>query len=235
MLQAEIQGPFAAIQQAAEGLNRFRDSPMGRIRINVSEQAATLVLAPVIPIFVERYPEIEVDVSVSNDMIDVIERGFDAGIRYGGTVPDDMIAQRLSADLRWVAIAAPSYLATAGVPAHPSELHAHRCIRVRLGDGRIYHWEFERGDEALAVDVPGTVTVDSSALAVNLAVRGAGLFYLPEAWIAPRVQAGELQVVLDGWAPIGPPMHLYYSGRRQLPTGLRLLIDTIREVRPLGY
>ena len=77
--------------------------------------------------------------------------------------------------------------------------------------------------------------MDSSALAVNLAVRGAGLFYLPEAWIAPRVQAGELQVVLDGWAPIGPPMHLYYSGRRQLPTGLRLLIDTIREVRPLGY
>jgi len=115
-LKALVEGPLAAVSEAAENLNRFRDSPAGRVRINVLEDAVPLVLDPVMPAFVERYPEVEVDISVSNRLIDVIDEGFDAGIRYGGTVPEDMIAQRLSPDIRWVAAASPSYLERYGTP-----------------------------------------------------------------------------------------------------------------------
>lgn len=235
VLQAEIATPFATIIEATETLNRFRETPSGRIRLNVAEHAAALLLGPVLPVFVERYPDIALDLCVSNEMVDIVERGYDAGIRYGGTVPEDMIAQRVSGSIRWVAVASPTYLARFGVPAHPADLRSHRCIRSRLGTERIYHWEFEQGDTALALDVPGAMTVDSTALAIDLAIRGAGLFYLPEPSVAAPIAAGALQVVLGDWAPVGEPMHLYYSGRRQLPTALRLLIDTIREVRPLGY
>ena len=104
-LRALIEEPLEAIGQAAENLNRFRDTPGGRVRINILEDAASLLLGPVMPAFIERYPEVEVDISVNNRLIDVIGSGFDAGIRYGGTVPEDMIAQRLSSDIRWVAAA----------------------------------------------------------------------------------------------------------------------------------
>jgi DNA-binding transcriptional LysR family regulator len=135
-LQAAISSPFEAIGQAVEDLNRFRDAPSGRIRLNVPTDAATLLLAPVMPVFVDRYPDIEVDVAVSNHLIDVIDSGFDAGIRYGGTLPEDMIAQRLSADIRWVVAGSPDYLERFGIPEHPDDLHQHRCLRFRLATAR---------------------------------------------------------------------------------------------------
>jgi DNA-binding transcriptional LysR family regulator len=159
-LQAAILRPFEDIGRAVDVLNRFRDEPMGRVRLSVPTEAAEFLVAPVLPIFLERYPEVEIEISVSNRMIDVIEGGFDAGIRYGGTVPEDMIAQRLAPDVRWVVVAAPAYLERFGTPMHPNDLLDHRGARIRIGDDSIYRWEFERGDEALSVDVPGTLTVD---------------------------------------------------------------------------
>jgi DNA-binding transcriptional LysR family regulator len=233
-LLAAIEGPFGAIGSAFEALNRYRDAPAGRIRLNVLEHAASLLLGPVLPSFVERYPEIQLDVAVSNHLVDVIAHGADAGIRYGGTVPEDMIAQRLSGDIGWVVVGAPAYLERFGAPEHPSDLLAHKCLRIRLGDDSLYHWEFERGGEALAIDVPGAITIDETQFALSLAAGGAALAYLPEPCVAPLVQSGALRIVLEDWAPMGPGFHIYYSGRRQVPTGLRLLIDLIREMRPLG-
>jgi DNA-binding transcriptional LysR family regulator len=233
-LLAAISAPFEAIGSAAEALNRYRDEPKGRIRLNVLEHAGSLLLGPVLPTFVERYPEIEVDVAISNHLVDVIGEGADAGIRYGGTVPEDMIAQRLSADIRWVVVGSRGYFKRHAIPGHPRDLLAHRCLRIRLGNDSIYDWEFEKEGEALALAVPGAITIDETQLALSLAVGGAALAYLPEPSVAPAVQRGDLQVVLQDWAPIGPGFHVYYSGRRQLPTGLRLLIDLIREMRPLG-
>jgi DNA-binding transcriptional LysR family regulator len=233
-LQAAILAPFEAIGAAADGLNRFRDDPAGRIRLNVLEHAGDLLLAPVLPTFVDRYPHIEIDVVVSNHLVDVVAAGADAGIRYGGTVPEDMIAQRLSADIRWVVVGAPGYLDRFGEPAHPQDLAAHRCLRIRLGDDSLYSWEFERGDQSLVVDAPGSITIDETSFAVKLAIRGAALAYLPEPCVLPAIARGELRTVLDDWSPLGPGFHIYYPGRRQQPTGLRLLIDLIRELRPLG-
>lgn len=232
-LQAAIDEPFDAIGAAVEALNRYRAGPAGRIRLNLLEHASSLLLGPVLPVFVDRYPDIEIDVVVSNHLVDVVARGADAGIRYGGTVPEDMIAQRLSADIRWVVVGSPAYLERFGTPEHPRDLLAHRCLKIRLGDDSIYHWELGRAGEELALDVPGAITIDDTQFALTLATGGAALAYLPEPCVAPFVERGELDVVLGDWASMGPGFHIYYSGRRQLPTGLRLLIDLIREMRPL--
>lgn len=233
-LWAAIAGPFDAIGTAVDGLNRFRTDPTGRIRLNVLEHASSLLLAPVLPVFVDRYPDIEIDVVVSNHLVDVIAQGADAGIRYGGTVPEDMIAQRLSDDIRWVTVGSPAYLARFGAPASPRDLFEHRCLKIRLGDDSIYRWEFEKDGKEIAIDVPGAITIDDSQFALELALEGAALAYFPEPSVASFIERGKLCLVLDDWAPMGAGFHIYYSGRRQLPTGLRLLIDLVREMRPLG-
>ncbi|MBE2967018.1 LysR family transcriptional regulator [Burkholderia cepacia] len=233
-LAASIGMPFEAIDTALETLNRFRDAPTGRIRINVAVEASTLLLGPILPTFVERYPDVELDIVASNRLVDVTEGGFDAGIRYGGTVPEDMIAQRLSANIRWVVAGAPDYLDRFGNPDHPNDLLAHRCIGNRLGDDRIYRWEFERGDEKLEVAVPSSLTVDQAETGLVAVLGGAGLMYFPEPLVAPYVKEGRLRLVLNDWAPSEPGFYIYYSSRRQMPTGLRLLIDLTRELRPLG-
>lgn len=233
-LQAAILEPFDAIGRAVDVLNRFRDAPVGRIRLNVAKEAATLLLSPVLPTFVERYPDVELEIAVSNRMVDVIESGFDAGIRYGGTVPEDMIAQRLSAGIRWVVVGSPAYLERFGAPEHPLDLAHHRCFRIRLGDDRIYRWEFERGDEQLEVAAPGSVIVDEAQVALDGVRNGVGLMYAPEPLVAPMVESGAMRIVLGDWAPLGPGYHIYYSSRRHVPPGLKLLIELVRELQPLG-
>jgi len=136
--------------------------------------------------------------------------------------------------MRWVVAGAPAYFERHGVPLHPNDLLRHRCHRIRLGNERIYHWDFERGQENIALDVPGTITIDDTSFVLALTVAGAGLAYLPEPYVTPLVRQGALRVVLEEWSSVGPGFHMYYSGRRQLPTGLRLLIELIRELRPLG-
>lgn len=233
-LFAMIDRPLERIAEASENLNRLRDTPAGRVRINVLEDAVPLLLDPVIPIFVERYPEVELDVSVNNRMIDVIASGFDAGIRYGGTVPEDMIARRLSPEIRWLAAASPAYLEEFGAPQHPQDLKHQRCIGIRLGNDMVYDWEFERDGEILEIATPGPVTVDQSHAALGFGTGGIGIVYGIEPILQPFFDSGALQPVLEDWAPMGPGFHIYYSGRRQVPTALRLLIDLIHELRPLG-
>lgn len=233
-LYAMIDEPLGTISEASENLNRLRDTPAGRVRINILEDAAPLLLVPVLPTFVERYPDVELDISVTNRLVDVIGEGFDAGIRYGGTVPEDMVARRLSPPLRWIAAASPAYLERFGIPAHPDDLRDHRCIGIRLGNDQLYRWEFERDGESLAIDTPGTLTVDESHCAVGLGCAGAGIIYGVEPNLRPYLAAGTLQCVLDDWAPTGEGFHIYYSSRRQVPTALRLLIELIRELRPMG-
>lgn len=233
-LLEKIEGPLAAIGEASDNLNRYRDAPTGRVRLSVPEDAVTLLLNPVMPIFIERYPEVEVDISVSNRLIDVIGSGFDAGIRYGGTVPEDMVAQRLSAEIKWVAAAAPAYLERFGAPAHPDELQRHRCVRIRLGNDQIYQWEFDRNGTTHAVMAPGPFTADASHAALGMGIGGCGIIYGSEPVFRPYFVSGRLVPVLEEWSSVGDAFHVYYSSRRQVPTGLRLLVDLVRELCPLG-
>jgi len=233
-LVAEIGEPFEAIDTAMETLNRFRDAPAGRIRLNVAVEAANLLLAPVIPEFMDRYPDVELDIVASNRMMDVTEAGFDAGIRYGNTVPEGMIAQKLSANILWIIVGAPSYLARFGIPEHPDDLLGHRCISNRLGDDRIYRWELECAGKVIEIPVPTSITVDQAETGLNAVLGGAGLMYLPEPLVSTYLADGRLTQVLPKWAASGEGFHVYYSSRHQLPTGLRLLIALIRALRPMG-
>ncbi|SEE15610.1 LysR family transcriptional regulator [Pseudomonas coleopterorum] len=233
-LQGLVSHPLTDISNALETLNRLRDEPAGRIRLNVLSDGAKLLLGPVLPVFVERYPDIEVDLTVTNRMIDVIGEGHDAGIRFGGTVPSDMIAQRLSPDVRWSVVGTPGYLERFGVPTHPEQLKEHRCLKIRLGNARLYDWEFVKDGQKLEVQVPGAITIDETRVGVALVTRGAGLMYVPERVIARYIEDGTVQEVLKDWTHTDPGFHIYYSSFRQVPVGLRLLIDLIRELEPMG-
>lgn len=232
-LRATIETPMQVIEAAAETLDRYRDAPAGRVRINVLEDAVELLLEPVMPTFVDRYPDVAIDISVNNRMIDVVGSGFDAGIRYGGTVPEDMIAQRLSPDIRWIAAASPAYLDRFGAPTDPHDLQNHRCVGIRLGNDQLYQWEFEREGEEISVATHGPLTVDASHAAIAFGLCGVGIIYAMEPVLRPHLDSGALQPILQDWSTEGSGFHVYYSGRRHLPTGLRLLIDLIKETRPL--
>jgi DNA-binding transcriptional LysR family regulator len=233
-LRTAILQPFDRIGRAMDVLNRFRDAPAGRIRLSVPTEAADFVVGPVLPVFLERYPDVEIEISVSNRMIDVIDSGFDAGIRHGGTVPEDMIAQRLAPDFRWIVVAAPAYLERFGTPSHPNDLRNHRGVRLRTGDDSIYRWEFERGEEQIEVDVPGALAIDQGHVALPAVKQGSALMYAPDFMMAQFVRDGVLTTVLDEWAPLGPGFHIYYSSRRHVPAALRLFVELVREMRPLG-
>lgn len=229
-----INKPIAQIDQAMEMLNRYRDQPAGKLRLNVFSDAAVLVLAPVLHEFGLRYPDIEVEICNSNAMLDVVEGGFDAGMRYGATVPEGMVAHRVSPDIRWVVVGSPAYLAESGVPQHPQDLVGHRCLRFKVGAGRVYDWEFEKDGELLEIAVRGSVIIDESRLALAMALQGTGLAYLPDPVVAAGVEKGELQYVLKDWASLGPGFFIYYPTFRQQSLALRLLIDLTRELAPLG-
>jgi len=233
-LYASIFEPMSDLGEALQELNRFRDQPAGLVRLNVSQDASIHLLAPGIPTFRERYPDIELEVAVSNHMVDVVDGGFDAGVRFGGTVPEDMVAQRLSADIRRVVVGSPTYLDKNGAPRHPDDLMQHQCLRVRDGSGRMYDWELERNGEKRRVSVQGALTIDETRFAINLVEQGLGLAYAPEFAIRQELARGTLRVVLEDWSPVGSGYYIYYSSKRQVPVGLRLLIELVRELQPLG-
>lgn len=220
---------FREIGDALDEINRMRDQPVGRLRLNVLSDGARLIMARHLPKFLQQYPEVEVEISVDDRMVDIVSEGFDAGIRFGGTVPEDLVAVRLGSDLKWVAVASPRYLYHRPVPVTPEDLRAHACIQLRTGQGIIYKWEFRKGEEYRAVEVPGQICVSETALAIELALAGVGIAYCLEDRVSGYIRDGSLRVVLPDWAPTEPAMHLYYPGHRRVPQGLKELIEVLRE------
>ena len=220
---------FREIGDALDDINRMRDRPVGRLRLNVLSDGARLVIARHLPKFLNKYPEVAVEISVDDRMVDIVAEGFDAGIRFGGTVPEDLVAIRLGDDLRWVAVASPRYLSYRPAPVSPEALRDHACIQLRTGQGVIYKWAFRKGKEYRVIDAPGQVCVSETTLAIELALAGNGIAYCLENRVAQFLRAGTLRVVLADWAPVEPAMYLYYPGHRQVPQGLKELIALLRE------
>ncbi len=161
-------------------------------------------------------------------MVDILAAGFDAGIRYGGTIAEDFIAVPISDRLRWVAAASPRYLNRTARIVVPEDLKNHNCIQIRTGQGVIYRWDFEKEGDHRVIEVPGQLCVNETEFGIQMALSDRGITYCPEERIADYISRGELQVVLPDWAPIEPAFHIYYPGRRQMPPGLRELIDLLR-------
>ncbi|KQO76371.1 LysR family transcriptional regulator [Methylobacterium sp. Leaf88] len=227
-LLARLEAGFGAIEEGLEALNRYRGKPAGRLRLNVLTDAARLVLGPALSGFLAEYPEVKLEVVVQDDFVDIVGEGFDAGIRFGGRVPEEMIAVPIGGDIRWIMVASPGYLGGAPPLEHPSDLAAHRCIGLRMGTGAIYRWEVERGAEHHVVDVAWSAVLSETALALAMAETDGGIAYCQEGLVSRQLAAGTLREVLPAWASPGPGFHVYYSSRRQVPEALRALIAYLR-------
>jgi DNA-binding transcriptional LysR family regulator len=199
----------------------------------VSPPAADFVLAQALPRFLNLNPEIGLDISVEATLAaDLVAGHFDAGIHLGEWLARDMIAVRISGEMRIVVAAAPSYLAQRGEPKTPRELAAHDCIRFRLSGGDLFPWRFRIKRRTMEVHVDGRVIVNDGRLAVRSAVEGVGLLQFPLDYMAPHLAAGRLVTVLDNWAP--PPLSglfLYHPSRRQNRPALKALVDFLRHAR----
>jgi DNA-binding transcriptional LysR family regulator len=219
---------FEEIGGALAEVDRHRDRPSGRLRINVLNDGARLLLAKRLPTFLQAYPEVQVEIAVDDRMMDILAAGFDAGIRYGGTIAEDFISVPISDRVKWVAAASPKYLHRS-TPLHvPEDLKQHNCIQIRTGNGVIYRWDFAKAGDHRVMDVSGQLCVNETQMGIEMALAGSGITYCPEERIRPHLESGALQVVLPNWAPIEPAFHIYYPGRRQMPPGLRELIDALR-------
>jgi DNA-binding transcriptional LysR family regulator len=230
-LLSRLEAGFGEIAAGVEGLNRYRASPSGRLRINVLSDAARLLLGPVFADYTVAHPDVDLEVVVQDTMIDIVGEGFDAGIRFGGRVPEDMIAVPVSEPLLWVMVASPAYLEIYGEPANPDDLKEHKCIGMRTGTGAIYHWELGNGAAAQTINPDWSVVVSESALAMDIALGGGGIAYCLRNRIAPLIDAGRLREVLPTWSSMGEAFHIYYPSRRQQPEALRTLITMLKQTR----
>lgn len=220
---------FSEIGDALAEVNRHRERPVGRLRFNVLQDGARLILAKYLPIYLKKYPEMSVEVSVEDKMVDIVAAGFDAGFRFGGTIPADLVAVKVSSPLKWVTIASPAYLYRFTPPRVPDDLINHNCIQMRTGQGSIYRWDYEKEGDHRIIDVPGQICVNDTNLVLELALAGVGIGYCLESRASVFLESGRLREVLSDWAPTEPPMYLYYPGHRSIPQGLKEFIDLIRD------
>jgi DNA-binding transcriptional LysR family regulator len=207
----------------------FRHRPSGTLRLNASETAARMLMEKVVPVFLQRHPEMTLDVVTEGELIDIVAAGFDAALRLGEALPQDMIAVPCGGPMRFLAVAAPSYLASRKPLKTPDDLKSHSCIRVRMPSGKLYRWEFAKRGQELVVDVAGPLMLDHIGLMVEAAADGLGIAYVPDREAQPFLDDGRLVAVLSDWCPEIPGLFLYYPGGRLVPAGLRAFIDVLRE------
>ncbi|HEY0685603.1 MAG TPA: LysR family transcriptional regulator [Steroidobacter sp.] len=217
------------LDQAIDAVVDDGGHPSGALRINGGEGAMRLLLKQIVPRFLERYPQVSLDLVTDGNLVDIIEQGFDAGIRLAEAVPQDMIAVPFGDDFRFLAVAAPSYLEVAGRPSTPDELRQHRCIRQRLPSGRFYRWEFEKHGHEIVIDVPGALTLNHTMLTIEAAADGLGIAYVPETAARPWLTDGRLVPLLEDWSPRVGGLRLYYSGHRHVPAALRAFINVMQD------
>ncbi|WP_322047719.1 LysR family transcriptional regulator [Paraburkholderia sp. J67] len=223
---------FAEMKAALDVLNGYRDRPAGVLRLNVPANVARSVLPPILTPFARAYPEIRVEVVVEDGFVDVLQVGCDAGIRYDERLDQDMIALPIGPRTqRFATAASPAYLASRGVPKHPRDLLEHACLRIRFAGGAMAIWEYQRDGEVLRLDPPGQLVVKPAGsldLALEMAVRGAGVVALFEDMLEPHFKSGALVPLLSDWWPEFSGPFLYYPGRRHVPAPLRAFIDFLK-------
>ena len=227
-LCARLSPAFAEIQDALGQVSGLRNQPAGRVRLLVPRLAVNTVLAPRVGGFVRSFPDILLEVTTDDSRMDIVARGFDAGIQFGEYIEKDMIAVRVSPDLRPAIVASPGYFASHPKPKSPRDLVRHRCINFRHGDTGIYRWEFEKGKKSLSVSVSGPIVADDLDLVIRAAIDDVGLAYMDERKAGPHLATGALVRVLEDWCQPFPGYFIYYPSRRQQPAALSALIEFLR-------
>src|SRR5687768_9957905 len=227
-LLAQLRPALSDIRGVLTSLSGLQSTPVGRIRLLCPRLAAKTVVAPKLGQFARDYPGVQLEITTDDSRVDLVSAGFDAGIQFGEYLAQDMVAVRVSSDLRPAIVAAPAYFATHPKPTAPRDVLKHQCIGFRHRGESKYRWEFDKGDQSMAISVRGSLLVDDLDLVIQAALDGAGLAWVAEDRIAPLLASGALVRVLEDWSPPFPGFFLYYPSRKHQPAALAALIETFR-------
>ena len=216
---------LVAASEVARGLGQ---RPTGLLRLSVPRAVMPILLEPLIASFCQAYPEVEVEISTSKELIDLAAEGFDAGIRLGQFVDADMVAVPLTPPFRLIVVGSPAYFAARSRPMHTDDLRQHACLRWRRSSGALALWSFNDNGHAIEIAVSGPLIANDFSTMLGAAVEGMGLAQLPEPMAAEGLRAGKLVHVLEPFAPVTPGVFLYYPSRRQMMPKLRAFIDHVK-------
>lgn len=220
---------FDGIEEALASLSELRQKPAGALRLVAGDHAAETILWPAVEKLRQLYPDITAEIDVDNGLTDIVAGRYHAGVRLGERVDKDMIAVRISPDLRMAVVGAPSYFADRPKPRHPKDLTTHACINLRLPTfGGFYVWEFEKGGKEVKVRVDGPLAFNATKLAVQAALSGSGLAFTLEDRVKAHIKSGKLVRVLADWCPPFSGYYLYYPSRRQPTPAFSLLVEAVR-------
>jgi DNA-binding transcriptional LysR family regulator len=223
-----LQRVLPALEQfttAFSELDELRGKPTGTLRISLPRMAMTTIIVPLLRDFCDAYPQIRLDLIADDRFVDLIGERFDAGIRLGERLAQDMIAVRATREQRMAVVGSPEYFERNPRPLQPPDLHQHRCLRFRFSSGVIYRWEFGLGGQEFDIDVDGPLICNDNALMQAAAKQGVGLAHLMEDLVREDLASGALVRVLEDWCPPFPGFYLYYPSRAQMPLKLRVLVD----------
>ncbi|HTE79442.1 MAG TPA: LysR family transcriptional regulator [Reyranella sp.] len=231
-LYVEIAPAVAEMRAALEKTGTLTRRPRGRLRLAVSSIAEHFLSGPFVAGFAEANPEVELDITVTDEEFDIVAEGYDAGVRLGEVIEQDMIAVPVAGDERQLAVCAPSYRDRFGVPLHPAELALHSCIGWRPSPKAApYRWEFAEGGKEFSVAVAPKITTNDMALMIKLAAAGAGITFGMEESFRPSIERRELAPILEEYCPYFAGFYLYYPTRRNIAPKLRVLIDYLQHKR----
>jgi DNA-binding transcriptional LysR family regulator len=227
-LLADLQPAFDSVGAALDDLNQFRDTPFGKVRLNVPNSIAPFVIGPILGPLSVANPNLEVEVVATDRLVDIAQEGFDAGIRLGESLRDGMVAVRINPRLRLIVVGSPDYFEARPIPKTPHDLKDHVGIQNTFPNGNRFAWEFRKGDDAVDYWPTGPIALDDHELIVQAAQAGVGLGYV---W-AQRAQValadGSLVQCLDDWCQPEDWLYLYYPSRRNMSAGLRAVIEAMR-------
>ncbi|MFS8056974.1 LysR substrate-binding domain-containing protein [Rhizobium sp. BR 317] len=231
-LYAEAAPMLLEMQAALEAAASLGGAPRGRLTLAVSSIAESFLSGPLLTSFLDRYPDVKMHITVTDEEFDIVAQGYDAGVRLGEVIAQDMIAVPVSGEQRQLAVASPAYLERHGIPRHPNELANRRCIGWRRSANVApYRWEFSEDGQEFSVAVPDTITTTDMALMIKLSVAGAGISFGMEDSFRPAIARGELVPVLDEFCPRFPGFYIYYPSRRNMAPKLRALVEHLRGIR----
>lgn len=228
MLLSQLSPAFGDIGSALDALNQFRDTPFGKVRINAPNSIAPFVLGPVIGLLIAANPNLELEIVATDRLVDIVEEGFDAGIRLGESLRDGMTAVKIKPRLKFAVVGSPGYFEERSVPKTPADLSGHICIRNMYPSGVGYPWSFGRDGEEIDVEVKGPVALHDHELMIETALAGVALAYVWEERARPYVESGRLVPCLADWIVPEDWLYLYYPTRKYMPAGLRAVIESLR-------
>lgn len=230
-LLERLQPALAEIGEAVAVARSSQAEPQGPLRINAPEPAVELVLAPMVAEFLAIHPAVRLEVTSEARFVDIVAGGYDAGVRWGESLAQDMVAVSLGPPQRFVVAGSPDLIARVGAPAHPRDLLDRPCLRVRFASGAEPAWEFEKDGEALQITPPARLLCGNVHLMLRAAIDGAGFVPTFDGYVQPHLDSGQLVEVLADWSETFPGPFLYYPSRRTMPSPLRAFVDFVQARR----